>query len=347
MSEAHACCHADNQHPKRWYQRILNWALTISVVLLSFSYLVPAFASFHQTFFDYLKIMALPLLMGLLVGGVLDHYVSEEYVSKLLAAKTKRTVFYAVGLGLLMSACSHGILALSMELHKKGASGPAVVSFLLASPWSNLSITFLLLGFFGWKAFVIILSAILIAIITGVIFQVLDHHGLVEHNPHSVKVAANFSIKQDLAQRLKRYQFSAQSLRRDIKGIAKGAWGLVDMILGWILIGVILAGLSATFITPNLFQQYMGPTLFGLMVTVIAATVLEVCSEGTSPLAFEIYRQTGAFGNAFAFLMGGVVTDYTEIALVWRHLGKRTALWMVGLSLPQVIALAWLYNQLL
>jgi len=35
-------------------------------------------------------------------------------------------------------------------------------------------------------------------------------------------------------------------------------------------------------------------------VTLIVATIMEVCSEGTAPLAFELYRQTGAFGNAFA-----------------------------------------------
>jgi hypothetical protein len=82
------------------------------------------------------------------------------------------------------------------------------------------------------------------------------------------------------------------------------------------------------------------------MVTMGVATILEVCSEGTSPLAFTIYQQTGAFGNAFAFLMGGVVTDVTEIGLVWKNLGPRTALWMLAISLPQVVALGWLLNKI-
>jgi uncharacterized membrane protein YraQ (UPF0718 family) len=63
-------------------------------------------------------------------------------------------------------------------------------------------------------------------------------------------------------------------------------------------------------------------------------------------LAFEIYRQTGAFGNAFVFLMGGVVTDMTEIGPVWKNIGHRTALWMVAISLPQVIFLGWIFNHL-
>jgi uncharacterized membrane protein YraQ (UPF0718 family) len=82
-------------------------------------------------------------------------------------------------------------------------------------------------------------------------------------------------------------------------------------------------------------------------MTILVATIFEICSEGTSPLAFEIYKQTGAFGNAFAFLMGGVVTDYTEVGLIWINLGKKTALWMLAITLPQVILLGWIFNLIL
>jgi len=64
---------------------------------------------------------------------------------------------------------------------------------------------------------------------------------------------------------------------------------------------------------------------------------MEVCSEGTAPLAFEIFRQTGALGNSFVFLMAGVVTDYTEIGLVWQNIGKKAAIWLPLVTIPQVI----------
>jgi uncharacterized membrane protein YraQ (UPF0718 family) len=88
----------------------------------------------------------------------------------------------------------------------------------------------------------------------------------------------------------------------------------------------------------------MGPTIFGMMVTLLFATILEVCSEGTSPLAFEIYRQTGALGTPFVFLMAGVVTDYTEIGLLWANVGKKVALWLPIIAIPQVIVLGILAN---
>jgi uncharacterized membrane protein YraQ (UPF0718 family) len=90
--------------------------------------------------------------------------------------------------------------------------------------------------------------------------------------------------------------------------------------------------------------QYMGPTLLGLLVTLALATVIEVCSEGSAPLAFEIFRQTGALGNSFVFLMAGVVTDYTEIGLLWTDIGWKTAVWLPIITVPQVVLLGLLAN---
>jgi uncharacterized membrane protein YraQ (UPF0718 family) len=72
--------------------------------------------------------------------------------------------------------------------------------------------------------------------------------------------------------------------------------------------------------------------------------VLEVCSEGTSPIAFEIFAKTGVLGNPFIFLMAGVATDYTEIGLLWSNIGKRTALWLPAITVPQILLLGFLLN---
>jgi uncharacterized membrane protein YraQ (UPF0718 family) len=64
-------------------------------------------------------------------------------------------------------------------------------------------------------------------------------------------------------------------------------------------------------------------------------------------LAFEIFKQTGALGNSFVFLMAGVATDYTEIGLLWHNLGKRTAIWLPIITVPQIIILGYFANPLL
>lgn len=310
------------------------------------SYFFPVLLSYRASALDYLRMIALPVLAGFVIGGLLDRYVPREYVSKLLAKRHKRTVLLAVTLGFLMSACSHGILALSMELHKKGASTAVVVAFLLASPWANLPVTFMLIGFFGFKAFFIILSALFVALTTGLAFQALEARGWAEVNARTAVLEEGYSVRRDLVLRLSRKNWSPLVLAQDAKAVWRGALSLADMTLGWILLGVLFSGLASAYVPHEWFHRYMGPTVTGLLVTLALATVLEVCSEGTSPMAFTIYQQSGAFGNALVFLMAGVVTDLTEIGAVWQNVGKKAALWIPAIAVPQVILLGMIANRL-
>jgi hypothetical protein len=42
--------------------------------------------------------------------------------------------------------------------------------------------------------------------------------------------------------------------------------------------------------------------------------------------------------------MAGVVTDYTEIGLIWQNIGWRAAVWLPIIAVPQVMLLAVLFN---
>jgi len=323
-----------------WYKERLYVIGLITIALILISYLIPSLNKLYSAFIDYFKLIWWAILLGLVLGGVIDHFVPREYISKFLAMHKKRSILYAVGFGFLMSACSHGILAIAIQLYKKGASVPSVIAFLLASPWANLPITILLFGFFGVKALFIVISAIVIAIITGFIYMFLNKKGLVEKNPNTVKVSDEFSIRKDMKKRMKGYRFS----RKDIYGVLKGSWALAKMVMWWLLVGMILAAFARAFVPHEFFMRFMGPTFIGLLVTLFFATVIEVCSEGSSVLAFEIFNQTKAFGNSFIFLMVGVATDYTEIGLLWSNIGKKTALWLPLVTVPQIILLGLLFN---
>ncbi|MCX6667453.1 MAG: ATPase, partial [Euryarchaeota archaeon] len=65
---------------------------------------------------------------------------------------------------------------------------------------------------------------------------------------------------------------------------------------------------------------------------------------GSSPLAFEIYNQTHAFGNSVTFLMAGVATDYTEFGLIWSNIGRKAAIWLPIITVPQVLLVGYLFN---
>ncbi len=338
------CCH---QQKKTFFGNKLFLVSFIILFLIALSYYLPVLMPFRRVLFHYVKSIWWAVFLGLFFGGLIEYYVPREYISKILAQKTPRTIFNAVFLGFLMSACSHGILALSIQLHKKGASNSAVVSFLLASPWANFAVTMMLLSLFGPKGLIVIASALIIAVNTGLLFMFLERKGWIPENKNSLTVAKDYSIIDDFRLRLNNYKFNRVTLLTDFQGLIRGMSALAEMVLGWIFLGVLLASLAGAFVPTHLFHKFMGPTFAGVMITLALATVIEVCSEGSSPLAFEIYRQTQALGNSFVFLMAGVVTDYTEIGLLWSNLGPRVAIGMVLISLPQVIILGILFNTFL
>ena len=235
---------------------------------------------------------------------------------------------------------------LSIELYKKARQSRQLLVFCLPARGQNLPFTVLMFGFFGIKALYIIISAIVIAITTGLIFQILEKNKMIEENKNIVSIDENFSIREDIKKRMREYRFGVKQLKDDIYGIFSGSVALGNMILWWVLIGMGIASLTAAYIPHNIFHKYMGPSATGIFMTLIVATLLEICSEGTAPLAFEIFRQTGALGNSFIFLMAGVVTDYTEIGLLWSNIGRKTAIWLPIITVPQVILFGILANML-
>ncbi len=336
---------------KKWYKERFYIMSIIIIALAVITYIVPMFNPFFVALKEYFLMIWWAVLIGFLVGGIIDYFIPRQYIEKYLSRHRKRTIIYSVIFGFFMSACSHGILAIAIELYKKGANTSSVVAFLLASPWANLPITILLFGFFGWKALLIVVSALIIAIITGLIYQALERKEMVEcrqcTHGEDRPVLTDFSIVQDVKKRWKNFKFTSYNISEAAKGTMKGSWALVKMVMWWLLIGMIMAAFAKAYIPHDWFMSYMGPTLIGLLVTLLFATIIEVCSEGSSPLAFEIYDQTNAFGNSTVFLMAGVATDYTEIGLIWNNIGRRAAIWLPIITVPQVLLVGYLFNTFL
>ncbi|MBW2983367.1 permease [Candidatus Woesearchaeota archaeon] len=336
MSEEHIgnhCSHCEPTGPK--ISDKLAYSLTGLALLLAASALVPALHGLFRNLMDYLGLIWWAILLGFLLGGVIDYFVPDAFIQAQLSTARKGSLWRAALAGFLLSACSHGVLALAIQLYKKGAGIPNVITFLLASPWANLPVTILLIGFFGWQAFLFIGAAIVVALITGSVYQLLEKRGLVETSPAPVETEVRWRKKSQL------------TWKDSAKGVARGALSLANMVLWWIVIGVVAAGALRTFVPQEAFMQYFGPGIAGLLLTLLFATIIEVCSEGSAPLALEIFNKTGALGNPFVFLMAGVATDYTEIGLLWSNIGRRTALWLPAVTVPQIVLLGIAFNAFL
>ena len=116
------------------------------------------------------------------------------------------------------------------------------------------------------------------------------------------------------------------------------------MVLRSLFFGVVFAALIQAAVPTEIFATWFA-TLLGLFATLVAATIIEVCSEGSVPLAADLMTRAAAPGNAFTFLMAGAATDYTEILVLREATGRlKAALLLPLLTVPQILVIGWALN---
>ena len=282
------------------------------------------------------------VVLGILMIGVLGKIPREFVLSILGTDKHITGILRATAAGVLLDLCSHGILMVAAKLYERGANIGQVMAFLVASPWNSLSLTIILIALIGlgWTLLFILLS-IVVAVITGLVFNRLVGKGALPANNHTIELDGDFQFWSEAKRGLKNVDYDTAFFTQILTSGIAGS----RVVLRWLLFGILLASAIRVFVPLEYFHHYLGPTLLGLMVTVAAATIIEVCSEGSAPIAADVMNRAQAPGNSFAFLMTGVSTDYTEIMV----LKDTTRSWKIALFLPlitvpQIIVLAWLLN---
>jgi uncharacterized membrane protein YraQ (UPF0718 family) len=230
-----------------------------------------------------------------------------------------------------------------MKLYERGASAGQVMAFLLASPWNSFSLTLILIGLIGlgWTALFVLLSLV-IGIITGVLFDLLVQRGQLPANPWRDKLDDQVPLSQAWREFRKTVRFSfagsADLLREGFAGSR--------VVIRWSLFGLVLAGLIRALVPEEAFATWFGATMGGLWLTLLATTIIEVCSEGSTPIAADLLNRVGAPGNSFTFLMAGVATDYTEIMSIRDTTRSwRIALFLPLITVPQVVLIGAVLNQ--
>lgn len=297
---------------------------------------------FHN-YFEILNTMSFGILIGVISVGILGK-VPREYVISILGPPGKlSSILKATLAGIFLDLCSHGILLVGMKLYERGASTAQVMAFLIASPWNSFSLTVVLITLIGikWTLLFIFLSAV-VAVFSGIIFNYLESKKILKPNPNRVILPDNFRLISSIKNDLKDFNLSMISILKIFLD------GLKDskMIIKWLLFGAILSSLIQTFIAQDFLTKYFGPSLIGLFFTLIATTLIEVCSEGATPVAADLLNRAGAPGNSFLFLMAGVSTDYTEILSIKSTTKSlKIALFLPIVSVPQILILGYIINK--
>lgn len=89
------------------------------------------------------------ILLGLVVAGLVHVLVPESLVLRWMGRPGLSGVARAGLIGLPLPVCSCGVVPISVELRRKGATKPATKSFLITTPESSLDSIFLTWGLMG------------------------------------------------------------------------------------------------------------------------------------------------------------------------------------------------------
>lgn len=341
-----SCCETDHSHGGG-----LDYLLWGSLIICAIFYgmhwlaptLLPEFAQhFAHSIFEMLNSMWWGVLLGLVFVGLLAGIPQNLVLSVLGKGGSFNGILRATAAGVLLDLCSHGILMVGTKFYQKGASLGQVMAFLIASPWNSFSLTLIMFSLIGFKwTLTFILVSMVIAVISGWIFDRCVDRKILPANPNAFELTENFKFWPEARKQWSGINWSFNL----VKNIAcEGASGS-RMVLRWLLFGVVLAALIRTFVSVEFFQQWFGPSLIGIVFTLVAATVIEVCSEGSTPIAADLLNRAGAPGNAFTFMMAGVSTDYTEV-MVLKDVTKswKISLFLPLITLPQILVVGYAMN---
>lgn len=338
--EEHSCCSKGS----------IDWLLWGSLVVVVVAYTLHLtgleeqlnwrpLVEFSHGVHELMTKMWWGILAGIVAVGIM-HQVPREAVMKVMGrAGTFSGILRAVLGGVALDLCNHGILMVGMKLYERGASLGQVFAFLIASPWNSFSLTLILFALIGVPmTLLFILASAVIALVTGILvekfFENPEREGKNSKNP-------DLSWKEVWGRTLEMFPDKSRLLPVLIRDGLKES----RMILRWIFFGVVLAAAIRALVDPSSFQEWFGPSVAGLFLTLLGATIIEVCSEGSTPIGADLVNRAGAPGNGFVFLMAGAATDYTEIMALKETTGRWSkALLLPAVTVPQVLVIGYLLN---
>jgi uncharacterized membrane protein YraQ (UPF0718 family) len=343
QAEEDSCCEAPAKRDYLFWGSLAIVALAYPVGAVLQHEHGSAIGVFTGGIFEFFNRMWWGIAIGVVFVGILGRIPRELVMGMLGRNGGLGGLCRATLAGVFLDLCSHGILAVGMKLYERGASAGQVMAFLLASPWNSLSLTLILFGLIGvsWTLLFILLSLV-IGIITGLVFDSLVRSGRLPANPWQDKLEA----PRPLPELMREFRGSVRLSMDGSVDILREGFAGSRVVIRWALFGLVLAALIRAVVPEDAFAAWFGATMGGLWLTLLATTVIEVCSEGSTPIAADLMNRAGAPGNSFTFLMAGVATDYTEVMSIRDTTSSwRIALCLPLVSVPQVMLIGALLNQ--
>ncbi|MCP4251949.1 MAG: SO_0444 family Cu/Zn efflux transporter [Candidatus Scalindua sp.] len=280
---------------------------------------------FYCGIWEIFQLLAPFMLIGLLLAGMLHILIPRHLIQRLMGGRGLLSVITSAAIGIPLPICSCAVVPVSIELRRKGASKPSIMSFLITTPESgsdSILITWGLLGPFMAIARPIasFFSALLAGFFAIVLLNNSDEKDSVKRD--DIGCADNCNSGQEYE------SFENEEGHAGIFQSIKRIWSyafikMADEIVFSLLVGLLLAGLIIVAFPDNLAMYGLEKGILPMLIMLAASVPLYMCASASTPIAAALIVKGISPGAAMVFLLAGPATNVTTIVMLTRQFGGK------------------------
>ncbi len=279
------------------------------------------------------------VLFGFLAAGLIKALLPEDAVARHLGGDSTAAVVKASLLGIPLPLCSCGVIPAAISLRKQGAGRGPSAAFLVSTPESgvdSIAITWALLD--PVMTIVRPVAAFITATLTGILINLLPAEPLVLTEPSATCGSEASCCETSEAP-------AALTLTARIKAGVTYAYGdLLKDIGGWLLLGVLIAGVVSTLIPDEFFTRWFANQNASLLVMLLVSIPLYMCASASTPVAAALILKGLSPGAALVFLLAGPATNAATLTVVAKFWGRQATAVYLAVIASCSLALGWLVN---
>ncbi len=279
------------------------------------------------------------VIFGFLAAGLIKALIPEDAVAKHLGGRSTAAVVKASLLGIPLPLCSCGVIPAAISLRKQGAGRGASAAFLVSTPESgvdSIAITWALLD--PVMTIVRPIAAFITGTLTGILINLLPEEKTELDAETQDCGCADASCGAEVAT-------TAPLLERMAAGVRYAFGELLKDIGGWLLLGVLVAGMVATLIPDGFFEMLFEYQAASLVVMLLVSIPLYMCASASTPVAAALVLKGLSPGAALVFLLAGPATNAATLTVVARFWGRRATVVYLAVISSCSLVLGWLVNE--
>ncbi|MBI9074493.1 MAG: permease [Desulfatibacillum sp.] len=299
------------------------WVQSLFLILAVLFYILWGQEEEFRTFsiiFSSIVLEAFPfMLLGALIGGLIEVFVPRERIAGILPKRPLLTVFLAAALGLVFPVCECAIVPVVRRLIKKGLPLGAAIAYLLGGPIVNplVAASTLVAYAMTWQAaFTRLAIGYAIAASAGLLMdmfftreQAILPENRADHGGCDCRNGC---------------EASGTFLQRLYAGLVHGARDFFD-IGRFLIMGAFVAALLQTMVSRDIFASAMGIPLLSILLMMVLAVVLSLCSEADAFVAASFRFSGMPFSAQMGFMVLGPMLDI-KLVLMYLSLFRKRAI---------------------